>query len=261
MPRLMVVSLSVVVLTVLHVLADVAAAQAQAASAPAEGPAKAAATAAPPSAPAATAAARPAATPTMESSDAAPPAGGELDPGSYGVRLRDLEHGVNELKEQIFRSKARLSLLAETVLQGVVGGSQARVVHDNRIGDSYKIVRIAYALDGVPLLQKSDEAGALPSREPFDIFNGSIAPGEHTLSVELELRGHGFGVFSYLNAYHFKLTSNHTFNAVAGKLSSVRVVSYEQGGPTTAFERRPAVHYVENVAKPAEAPEVKAGGR
>ena len=33
------------------------------------------------------------------------------------MRLRDLEQRINELKEEIFRSKARLSLLAESVLQ------------------------------------------------------------------------------------------------------------------------------------------------
>ena len=47
-----------------------------------------------------------------------------VDAGTYGVRLRDLEQRINELKEQIFRSKARLSLLAETVLQGVVAGAK-----------------------------------------------------------------------------------------------------------------------------------------
>ena len=57
----------------------------------------------------------------------------ELDAGTYAVRLRDLEQRINELKEQIFRSKARLSLLAETVLQGVVAGAQAIVVHENRM--------------------------------------------------------------------------------------------------------------------------------
>ena len=43
----------------------------------------------------------------------------EIDAGTYAVRLRDLEQRINELKEEIFRSKARLSLLAETVLEGV----------------------------------------------------------------------------------------------------------------------------------------------
>src|SRR5690606_34173948 len=53
--------------------------------------------------------------PGTTATSAAPEQG--MDAGSYAVRLRDLEQRINELKEQIFRSKARLSLLAETVLQ------------------------------------------------------------------------------------------------------------------------------------------------
>ncbi len=54
--------------------------------------------------------------PAAETSAA--PDDSEMDAGTYAVRLRDLEQRINELKEQIFRSKARLSLLAETVLAG-----------------------------------------------------------------------------------------------------------------------------------------------
>ena len=79
--------------------------------------------------------------------EAAPaPPSTPVDAGTYAVRLRDLEQRINELKERIFRSKARLSLLAETVLEGVVGGGQAVILHENRMSQSYKLVRVVYAL-------------------------------------------------------------------------------------------------------------------
>ena len=184
-----------------------------------------------------------------------------MDAGTYGVRLRDLEHSVNELKEQIFRSKARLSLLAETVLQGVVAGAQAHIVHENKMGNSYKLVKILYALDGAPILNKADEEGELGEREQFDIYNGSIVPGEHTLSVQLEYRGHGYGIFSYLKGYRFKVTSSHTFTAAEGKITTLRVVGYEQGGPTAPLEERPAVRYMERVDTPVGPVEAAQGGK
>src|SRR5690606_13236335 len=85
----------------------------------------------------------------------------EVDAATYAVRLRDLEQRINELKEQIFRSKARLSLLAETVLQGVVAGSQTTIVHENKMSGSYKLVKAVYALDGAPIFNRSDEEGGL----------------------------------------------------------------------------------------------------
>lgn len=170
-----------------------------------------------------------------------------MDAGTYAVRLRDLEQRINELKEQIFRSKARLSLLAETVLQGVVAGAQAVIVHENRMSSSYRLVKAVYALDGTPIFNRADEEGSLAESDEFEVFNGSIVPGEHTLTVNLEYRGHGYGIFTYLKGYRFKVRSNYAFTAPEGRLVNVRVVGYESGGPTAPLEERPAVRYVEEV--------------
>lgn len=173
--------------------------------------------------------------------------GDQMDAGTYAVRLRDLEQRINELKEQIFRSKARLSLLAETVLQGVVAGAQAIVIHENRMSSSYRLVKAVYALDGAPIFNKADEDGSLAEREEFQVYNGSIVPGEHTLTVNLEYRGHGYGIFSYLKGYRFKVRSNYSFTAPEGRAVQVRVVGYEKGGPTAPLEERPAIRYMEQV--------------
>ena len=173
----------------------------------------------------------------------------QIDAGTYAVRLRDLEQRINELKEQIFRSKARLSLLAETVLEGVVGGGQAVILHENRMSQSYKLVRVVYALDGAPIFTKADEEGSLGEQQEFEIYNGSIVPGEHTLTVNLEYRGHGYGVFAYLKGYRFKVRSTYTFAVPEGRVATVHVVGYEKGGPTTPLEERPAVRYIERVER------------
>jgi hypothetical protein len=191
----------------------------------------------------------PSETPTeaAEPTPAAPAA--PIDAGTYAVRLRDLEQRINELKEQIFRSKARLSLLAETVLEGVVGGGQAVIIHENRMSQSYKLVRVVYALDGAPIFTEADEEGSLGEQKEFEVYNGSIVPGEHTLTVNLEYRGHGYGVFAYLKGYRFKVRSTYTFAVPEGRVSTVHVVGYEKGGPTTPLEERPAVRYIERVER------------
>ncbi|MGE0787555.1 MAG: hypothetical protein AB7S26_17910 [Sandaracinaceae bacterium] len=168
-----------------------------------------------------------------------------MDAGTYAVRLRDLEQRINELKEQIFRSKARLSLLAETVLQGVVAGAQAVIIHENRMSSSYSLVKAVYALDGARIFSKADEEGSLGEQRDLDIYDGSIVPGEHTLTVNLEYRGNGYGIFSYLKGYRFRVRSNYSFTAPEGKAITIRVVGYEKGGPTAPLEERPAIRYQE----------------
>lgn len=191
----------------------------------------------------------PASTTTEGGTPAATTAEGseEMDAGTYAVRLRDLEQRIDALKEQIFRSKARLSLLAETVLGGVVAGAQAVIIHENRMSSSYRLVKAVYALDGARLFSKADEEGTLGDQQEFEIYNGSIVPGEHNVTVNLEYRGHGYGIFSYLKGYRFRVRSSYTFSAPEGKRITIRVVGYEKGGPTAPLEERPAVRYVEHV--------------
>ena len=75
----------------------------------------------------------------------------------------------------------------------------------------------------------------------------ALGPGEHTLTVNLEYRGHGYGIFSYLKGYRFRVRSNYSFTAPEGKAITIRVVGYEKGGPTAPLEERPAIRYMERI--------------
>src|SRR5579871_1360665 len=205
--------------------------------------------------PAAAAAAAPMPTgapPAPADATAAPAAGGGADQGAYTVRLRGLEKNVNELKEQILRTKARLNLLKETVLGGVIGASRAIIHHKNEMGSSFRLIKAAYALDGVQIYAKSDDTGALAEMQDFDIYNGAIQPGSHTLSVALTDQGNGFGVFSYLKGYKFNVKSSHTFVAGDSKTTNITVVGYEKGNITTQLSDKPAVDFRVNVISAGE---------
>lgn len=178
---------------------------------------------------------------------AAPPAGAAPgatpEPGGYTVRLRHLERSVSELKEQVFRTKARLQLLKETVLGGVIGASRAVIRHKNEMGASFRLIKVVYALDGVQIFSKADDSGRLSEQQEFDIYNGAIQPGSHTLSVVLVYEGNGFGVFSYVKGYKFNVRSSNTFVAGEGRATQVVVVGYEKGGVTTNIEDKPAIDF------------------
>ncbi len=162
---------------------------------------------------------------------------------AFNTRVRTLEEQVVDLKEKIFRSKARLQLLQETVLGGDLStGSRAVLFHRNEMGNSFVLESVAYALDGAPIYTRTEESEDL-KRQEFEIFNGRIVPGQHQVAVKLVYRGHGYGVFSYLEGYRFKVQSSYTFNAEPGKVTTVRVVGFEKGGLTTDLQDRPAVRY------------------
>jgi len=161
----------------------------------------------------------------------------------YSRKLKGIEERVNSLKEKVFRSKARLLLLKETVLQGVVSGAKAVLFHVNELGSSYKLEAATYFLDGSKIYSRADATGELAKKEEIKIFEGNIPPGNHQLTVNLVLRGNGFGVFSYLNSYKFKVQHTYNFIAEEGKVSRVRIIAYEKRGLMRDFKERPSVRY------------------
>ena len=174
--------------------------------------------------------------------DAAKPATGAEEQNE--LKVRTLEERVSDLKEKIFRTKARLMNLQEMVIGGdITTGSKAVLVHRNEMGSSFYLESAAYALDGAPIYTKVDVDGDLEKREEFEIFNGRIVPGNHQISVALVYRGHGFGLFSYLEGYKFRVQSAYTFNAEPGKVNTIKVVGFEKGGLTAELKDRPAVRY------------------
>jgi hypothetical protein len=183
--------------------------------------------------------------------------------GVYTVRLKDLEDRVNRLKEQVFRSKARLSLLAETVLEKKIAGATAVIAFHNEMGASFELAKATFLLDGGAILSKVDENGSLAERDVIELFSGPVVPGEHTLSVVLQYKGSGLGIFSYLKGYSFKVRSSRTFSVNEGKAIKIDIISFEKGNMTTPLEERPAIRYSEGVgdidsaAPPVEA---SAGG-
>ena len=171
------------------------------------------------------------------------------------LKVRTLEERVSDLKEKVFRTKARLMNLQEMVIGGdITTGAKAVIVHRNEMGSSFYLESVTYALDGAPVYTKADLDGDLDRREEFEVFNGRIVPGNHQLAVQMVFRGYGFGLFSYLKDYKFKTQSAYTINAEPGKAITVRVVGYEKGGLTSELKDRPAIKYEQEIQKEEPGP-------
>lgn len=166
----------------------------------------------------------------------------EMSP-EFHLRLQELEDRVNDLKEEIFRSKSRLVLLRERILRSAIGGSQALIRHVNDMSATFALHQVIYSLDGHQIFASTDEQGDLSDRDSIEIYNGAILPGPHNISVEMVFIGSGFGVFSYVEGYRFRVRSSYAFTAEDGRVANLDVVAYEQGGVNQPIEERPDIRY------------------
>ncbi|MEM6927729.1 MAG: dihydrolipoamide acetyltransferase [Myxococcota bacterium] len=158
--------------------------------------------------------------------------------------LRSVEEQVSQLKERVFRSKATLKLLKELVVDAAAAGSRVMLWHVNDLGGGYGLESVQYFLDGKNVFTKIDPEGTLDDLDELKFHEQTLPPGEHTLQVNLVLRGKGHRIFSYLESFQFKVQSSYTFTIEEGKVSLIRVVVDSRGGFKN-FEDRPTVRYDE----------------
>ncbi len=179
--------------------------------------------------------------PSLPGSAAAPNEDAEL---SIYRELKTVESQVNDLKEKVFRSKARLLLLEEKVIRGVVSGAKAVIRHVNKLGPAYRLQSITYYFDGNPIFQRTDPTGnGLAKEKELEIFEANVPPGNHTLSVTGVIKGRGSGLFAYLSDYSFNISSSYTFLAEDGKTTRLDAELFKQGGPAGDWVQGPAYEF------------------
>jgi hypothetical protein len=173
------------------------------------------------------------------------------------ARLEALAARVAELGQRLDTSKARLGVLQDSALTGSTTAGKANLLYRNEMGSSFKLRELHIFLDGAAIRDEVDPTGdTLASREEVALYDGRILPGNHTLNVNAVYQGVGYGVFSYLNDFQFKIRSSHTFAVEQGKLTAVKVVAYESGDARTEIKDRPTVRFdsAVSVVPPAAAP-------
>ncbi len=158
-------------------------------------------------------------------------------------RLRELEQNLDELREEISRSRSRLRSLRDQLLTTDVDASHAVIKHVNNTDGAFALEEVTYVLDGNPLYSETNADGELSRRNEIEVFNGVILPGIHQLRVEMTFTENTHSLFQGSASGRFTTRSNYAFTAEAGKVAQVDVISFGEGEETELLEERADVRY------------------
>jgi len=122
--------------------------------------------------------------------------------------------------------------------------------HRSSMSDAFHLVRIHATLDGAPLAvidRDPGEGASEPTTSiptPICLARQEITRGPHTLALELTYAGNGYGVFSYLRSYRFRVPSTQEIDVPEDALGLVVTTTGNEGGSiTTPVEDRPHVRW------------------
>jgi hypothetical protein len=158
------------------------------------------------------------------------------------MRLRALQNRVSTLKREVFRTKTRLMLIKERLLNNVIAESKLLLRHRNNLSDSFVVEEIIYYLDDNKIYFGDARTGDLENVKIFNAYDGNVVPGHHELAVECILSGNST-LFPYMDEFRFRIRSSYTFFAPRGRISILQPTFFERGGLLRDFRDRPAVKY------------------
>lgn len=180
---------------------------------------------------------------------------------SYDLQMYQLEDELNELKEDVFSSKARLRMLWHQLMQERIGGARIEIEHVNALGRLFEVQRIVYSLNGSQVFfGDAGEDPSLATAERRDVYSSPAVPGPYTVVARVALQGRSAGVFSYMRGYEFEATRAESFFVEDGTTARVGA-RLEDGGNSLPFEERPRLRFVIGfTATGADAAPVVEGG-
>ena len=126
----------------------------------------------------------------------------------------------------------------ETIASDPSSPARIDVTFVDRLSPSFRLEDVVLLADGALVAERStgDEPNA-PREIPLAFFG--VAPGWHRLSLRARYRGHGYGVFSYLNRYVFDVRKELDVYGYGARTLVVKCTAAEH--PDVAFEDRPHV--------------------
>lgn len=165
---------------------------------------------------------------------------------SNELKLRQLAELVEDLKNKVTATKFRLQLLKEamTVEKETIGGAKITIVHMNKMGGAFKMIRLRYMMDGKLIASYSDAGEKdreILAKKEITIPVGHVSPGNVRITVFVTYQGNGYGVFKYVKEWKWEINNSYSFNVEPGKDYTLEVKGVEKGGWTTPLDQRPNI--------------------
>lgn len=146
----------------------------------------------------------------------------EFDPGPPPPDVSPIRADYVTLMDDLVQARSRVAALGAELFR-----TRIRIDLQDRTGDHVSLARFVVHLDGAPVFQSDGPVeNANNGRE---IFTGSMAPGPHVLTIEVEQRSRED------ETYRYTLRESFRFQVVRERLSEVTLVLEDGSNMAQAF--------------------------
>ncbi|MFK7991817.1 MAG: hypothetical protein AB8I08_37715 [Sandaracinaceae bacterium] len=146
----------------------------------------------------------------------------EFDPGPAPPDVTPIRTDYVTLMDDLVQARMRVSALGNELFR-----TRLTVDLQDRTGDRQSLARIVVHVDGAPVFRSDGPVEG--AQNGTEIFTGSLAPGPHVLTLELEQRARSD------DAYRYTLQESFRFQVVRERLSEVTLILEDDSDMASSF--------------------------
>lgn len=166
-----------------------------------------------------------------------------VDVQNVGMDKEVTSAEVERLKESVLEQKLQMRLLRHLTKKDGIGGGSTKISigFQSEMSTRYQIYSLVYKIDGETVYSffYGDAVGKSEADRKPKEYSQPLAPGTHTLEIQVVHTGNDSGVFAYLNDYKILTEKKVTFELAKETQTKIEVITYEKGWILTDFKERP----------------------
>ena len=142
----------------------------------------------------------------------------------YRSEIKEFDKIINQINKDIKNEEKDINFLKNSLINNDISASKLVVKLLNKDDGYFKITKINITMNGNNILSKE----TLNQKE-LTLFNEPSSPGLYTFNFDLYVEGAGYGIFTYMKSYKFRIRKKVEVKVHDIGKSKLKIIIYKKG--------------------------------
>ncbi len=142
----------------------------------------------------------------------------------YQNEIKEFDRIIDQINKDIKKEEKDINFLKNSLINNEISASKLVVKLLNKDSGYFKITKIKITMNGNNILTRE----TLDKKE-LTLFNEAATPGLYTFNFDLYVEGAGYGIFTYMKSYKFRVNRTVKIKVHDIGKSKLKIIIYKKG--------------------------------
>jgi len=143
----------------------------------------------------------------------------------YKEEIKEFDNIINNINKDIKKEEKEINFLKNSLINNDISSSKLVVKLQNKDNSYFKILEAKITMNGNEIYNNKNI-----DKKNITIFNNSSDPGTYTFYFDLLVTGSGYGIFTYMKSYKFRVKRTIKVEVHSLGKSELEFIIYKKEG-------------------------------